>query len=254
MFFEKNDKLLIGRFAGLYGESSVLYAMSTRMGGVSLPPYDSLNLGQNTDDSVQNVETNRKRFFDALDLPIQQISLPQQVHSKNVRIVDKPGQHSQTDGLITSTPEVALIIQVADCLPIALVDPAKNVIGLVHAGWKGSQLGIGASAVQMMVKEFGCHPTDISGFLGPSIGPCCYEVGNEFFDYFPSQYIINQRLNLWLFNHDQLVAAGLLSEKVQISRICTKCHSNWFYSHRGSGGKAGRMMATLMIKDKALDI
>lgn len=243
MFFEKTDNLFIGRFAELYRDPDLHHGISTRKGGVSTRPYSSLNLGLNTSDKMDRVQENRKRFFQSVALSTDMLSIPQQVHSDHVKCVIEPGIQADTDALITNIKGITLTVQVADCLPIYLYDPDKYCIGLVHAGWRGSVATIISKTVHQMQRSFKTNPENIQAFLGPSIGPCCYEVGPEVIAQFSTQHITNGYLDLWKCNSDQLIKSGVKPSNIIISRLCTVCQSDLFFSHRASGNITGRMIA-----------
>jgi len=178
------------------------------------------------------------------------VALPQQVHGDRIIQVDRPGKFPETDGLLTNVSGIALVVQVADCLPIYLYDPAREAIGLLHAGWKGTRLKIASKAVEQMILFFETQPRDLWAFFGPSIGPCCYEVGWEVVRQFSEKYVTEGRLDLWQCNLDQLVDAGVQPERVEMNRLCTVCHPEWFFSHRASGGTTGRMVAIFELRKK----
>jgi YfiH family protein len=250
MFFEKNGHFFIGRFASLFRSADVFHGISTRKGGVSSPPYDTLNLGKRTDDTSTNVEENRRRFYSAMAVSSRYIAIPRQVHSNAVAYVSHPGIFPETDGLVTDVPGIALVVQVADCLPIFLYDTRKKAIGLVHAGWKGMTRFIVRKAVEEMVRRFHTHTQDLRVYFGPSIGPCCYEVQDNVASHFLKKYVPDGKLNLWTCAEDQLVETGVQKEKIEKSGLCTVCLNEWFFSHRASGGKAGRMMAVFGLAEK----
>ena len=250
MFFEKIDNLFIGRFAELYLDPDLHHGISTRKGGSSVGPYASLNLGLKTHDELDLVKENRKLFFQSVALSTDMLSIPQQVHSDHVKCVTEPGIQADTDALITNIRGITLTVQVADCLPIYLYDPDKYCIGLVHAGWRGSAAKITSKTVYQMQKSFKTNPENIQAFLGPSIGPCCYEVGPDVITQFSTQYITNGYLDLWKCNSEQLIQSGVNPNKITISRLCTVCQSDLFFSHRASGNKTGRMIAFFGLHDK----
>lgn len=251
MFIERVGDLFIGRFGPMFREKDYFHGFSTRKGGTSRSPYSSLNLGFNSGDDQERVDRNRKLFCDAMKVTPDRLAVPQQVHGNRIQTIEAPGQYSETDAMITSEPGIVLTVQVADCVPIWLVDPARKAAGLIHAGWRGSALSVAGKTVERMVYEFGSSASDLYAFIGPSIGPCCYEVGQEVLDRFPSEYTDGNHLDLWRVNAYQLVAAGLLSSNIEISSLCTACHLEWFYSHRMSGnGRTGRMIAMLGLKEK----
>jgi len=249
MLFERKDGLFVCRFGHLLVRRRVVHGFSTRKGGVSPAPCDSLNLGLNTDDAVDRVRQNRRRFFTAVQQDEDGTVIPVQVHGDRVRAVESPGSVPDTDAVVTDRTGLVLSVQVADCLSIFLLDPVKPAIGLIHAGWRGTAKSIARKTVQKLCDAFGGNPRDILAFIGPSIGPCCYVVGEATATSFDAKYLINGKLDLWQGNEDQLVDAGLKKENIVHSRICTACHPEWFYSHRKSGGKTGRMLAVLGIRE-----
>ncbi len=248
MFFQKINSLYVGRFAPLFGRHGIDHAFSTRKGGASRSPFDTLNLGGSTTDSPDAVYKNRRCFFQALDVRQTDVAIPEQVHAGHVVVVTHPGRFPETDGLVTNKPGVVLTIQVADCLPVYLYDPNKQALGLVHAGWRGSALQIAAKAVRLMQTEYGSRPADLIACLGPSIGPCCYEVGEDVSQHFSSKHFIRNRLDLLSVNSGQLIDSGLQLKNITESRLCTACHAAWFYSYRREKGQTGRMMAVLGLK------
>jgi polyphenol oxidase len=247
LFFENRKGVFIGRFASWFGSGAVDFAMSTRRGGVSRPPFDALNLGLNTDDDGPAIRENLRRFFGALEIDDGNAAFTRQVHGDRVGYVRSPGVVPETDALITDTPGLVLTVQIADCVPIFLFDPIRRAIGIAHAGWKGSALGIAVKTVRSMEKSFASDPRNVQALIGPSIGPCCFEVGPEVAERFPSRYLSENKLDLWRFTVDSLLEAGLQPDRVALSGLCTRCHSEWFFSHRGSGGRTGRMLGAIRI-------
>lgn len=251
MFFQRLNPLFIGRFAKLFHDSVFGHAFSTRRGGVSSTPFDSLNLGYRTADLPKYVRENRERFFHALGTTADSAAIPEQVHGRHVVYVRESGEISRTDGLITDIPGLHLIVQVADCVPVFLIDNLNRAVGLLHAGWRGTQEGIVQSGIRRMTEHFGTRPEEIRVFLGPSIGACCYVVGQEVADHFPDHTDQDGHLDLCGAVKQLLVREGIPDRAVVTSGLCTSCHSDWFFSHRGSGGRTGRMMASVWIRNKS---
>lgn len=247
MFLQKKENLFIGRFAGLWRLKEIMHGFSTRKGGVSLAPYNSLNLGFNTKDNPLHTEKNREHFFRVMGVSSAQLAIPQQVHGTRIEVVTKSGMYPETDALVTQVPGIVLVIQVADCVPLFFYDPLQRVVGLVHSGWKGSRDKLVLQVIRLFSKEFGSRPSNIVAWIGPSIGPCCYEVDQDVAFFFPG-YVKDHKLDLWTWNRDLLVQAGLSPHHIRMSRLCTVCHSEWFFSHRKSGGETGRMMALIGLK------
>jgi hypothetical protein len=233
--------------------SSLLFAMSTRVGGISPEPL-GLNLSFRVRDDPANVVENRKRLFGALGISEAGSAIPHQCHSSNVQIVTGPGEYETCDGLITDVIGLPLVVTVADCLPIVLFDPVKKVIGLLHAGWRGTTQGIAAEAVGLMVKHFGVAANELIAYLGPSAGVCCYEVGGDVAQLFSLEDIEQRNdrlyLNLKRSNVDQLISCGLKEDTIEVSPFCTICHPQLFHSHRRDRTLSGRMMAVAGLLDQ----
>jgi YfiH family protein len=262
------------RVPGWQNQDWLWHGFSTRRGGVSRAYLaevengeegpDELNLGFTTADSPENVGENRCRFVEAVtarrETPLATV---RQVHS-NVTVgvsgdsVTGRGAISEADGMITSQAGLLIGIQTADCIPVLVADRRKRVVGAFHAGWRGTVQRIVELGVGRMVREFGSDPADMIAAIGPGIGACCYTVGDEVrkefaanFSYAAVLFVQNEkelRLNLIEANRRQLLAAGLPAESIATVGGCTGCQSELFYSHRISGGHAGRMMAVIGIR------
>jgi hypothetical protein len=222
--------------------------MTTRTGGMSQPPYASLNLGFHVGDVGERVRLNRISILRAVDRHLLEPVVGEQVHGIVVRTVGElhAGTRWQqnekalenTDALVTGTRRLPLVIMVADCLPIALVDSGRGVAAAVHAGWRGLADGILFSALETMKKTWGTFPADVVAWVGPAIGACCYEVGPEVAERFPlaTQPSEDGRsmLDLRGAARRSLAAAGLLEENLTGLDLCTSCHPDLFFSHRRS--------------------
>lgn len=239
---------------------------STRNGGSGNAPFDTMNLAFHVGDKPHQVHENRKRFTAAAGISIDSIVCANQVHGTNIQLITSKdrgkGAYShenalqETDGLITAEKTVTLAAFFADCVPVFLVDPVKGAIGLAHAGWKGTVAGIAGKTVAEMLREFGSRPSDFCAFIGPSIGPCCYDIGEEVSSLFSSgrwksvMPIIKKqqkwKLDLWAANRADLLESGLSPEKIGISEICTCCDRR-FFSYRREGGRTGRMGAFIQL-------
>jgi YfiH family protein len=172
-------------------ELGVAIGVTTRHGGVSRPPYDSLNLGLHVGDRPEDVAANRARAAAAFGVPLTSLVFAEQVHSTTATLVTKgdAGRGVRvlddavpaTDAVVTTSPAVTLVILVADCVPIALVDPAAHVLAAVHAGWRGTAAGVVTAALRAMAEQ-GAQPARVRAFLGPAVAPDRYEVGPEVVD------------------------------------------------------------------------
>jgi polyphenol oxidase len=178
-----------------------------------------------------------------------------QVHGSEILRVDGPLDHvPEADGIITNQFNVSLIIRTADCLPIFMVAPEKKVIGLVHAGWRGSRDGIVIRAVEAM-RDFGVSPRDIRVAFGPSISPVFYEVGREFISIFPNEidaHGLTCSLDLALVNLRQLESAGVPVENIYDCGICTFANER-YHSFRRDGVSSGRMASCLMMESSLME-
>src|SRR5215204_2986101 len=179
-----------------------------------------------------------------------------QVHGAAVIDV-RPGEarkRPRADGLVSGDPSLMLSVRVADCAALLIADSRRGAVAAVHAGWRGTAAGIAAAAVAQLRKLHGSDPRDLVAALGPSIGPCCYTVGEELIDAFRSEAQDDAnpdrwfrqgkglQLDLWTANRDQLEAAGVPAAAIYVSGLCTACHPKWFYSYRREGTAAGRLV------------
>jgi YfiH family protein len=220
--------------------------MTTRTGGLSREPYDSLNLGFHVGDVGERVRLNRRSVAKALGRRLLEPVVGEQVHGAHVRVVGElhagtrweKGEHAlaKTDALITATRRLPLVTLVADCLPLALVDPSRQVGAVVHAGWRGLAGGVIENTVAAMRETWGCVNADLVAWLGPCIGACCYEVGPEVAAHFPYSTLPGEGdrrfLNLRAAAASKLAAVGLLQENLTGLDLCTACHPSVFFSHR----------------------
>ena len=224
--------------------------VTTRHGGTSPAPYDSLNLGLATGDDATRVAANRARLCAALGLLDDRIVKLSQVHGTRVwRVPDAAAREG--DGLWTAVPGPVLAIGVADCVPAFVWDVAVPRIALVHAGWRGTAAGILGEAIAIL-RRAGSHAADLRCALGPSIGPCCYTVGPDVAAHFPTDAVRREQaelqLDLWRANQLQAEARGLEPEQVHSSPPCTACNREQFFSHRRDGPRTGRMWALAWIE------
>jgi YfiH family protein len=213
-------------------------AFTTRVGGVSEGPYASLNLGRKSGDDVAHVDENRRRACAAIGADLGTLALNYQVHSDRVvrAAAGMRGEHA--DGLWTDEPGLPILAMSADCLPIVLarVDSSTPAVAVLHAGWKGLLAGIVAAGAEAL------GDGKLAAAIGPGIGPCCYEVGEEvaapFRERFGDDVVRGRRLDLWTSAERALRAAGV--ERVDRFDRCTACEPETFFSHRRDAGRTGR--------------
>jgi len=240
------------------------HAFCTRRGGVSEGAFASLNMTTGQGDDEERVRENWEILGRSFNIPERSFLVPDQVHKDEVLIIREDPvltleKHVPVcDACVTQRPGVALCIKTADCVPIFLLDPRRRVIGAVHAGWGGTALQISAKVIGVMVREFECHPADILAAIGPSIGPCCYEVDSRVYsamcDHDGSEEFLRStgregkwNLDLPLANRYQLLGKGLMSEHIILSGYCTSCRPDLFFSHRRDQGKTGRHVNFIML-------
>ena len=242
----------------LLSEAGIPHGVFTRRGGVSPPPWESLNLGSTVGDERARVQENLRRMFAALARPLESRYDVWLVHGARVVCATGPRPdgrpHIQADAILTNRPDLTLVMRYADCVPILLADPVRRVVGIVHAGWQGTVLGVTRQAVEQMVACYGSRPADILAAIGPSIGPDHYEVGPEVaaqvraaFGERAAELLPRPQgrihFDLWAANRLLLEQAGV--RHIEVAEICTACHLDDWYSHRAEKGKTGRFGAAI---------
>ena len=250
-------------------DKQLVHAFSTRFGGVSEGMFTSLNLGFNRGDKEENVLENYRRMAKALEVPVESFVLSKQVHEINIAKVtaedqgnglSKPNQWESMDGLYTEEKGVTLVTHYADCVPLFFYAPERGMIGMAHAGWRGTVMEIGKAMVKRWVEEENIPVSKIQVAIGPSIGPCCFEVHEDVQSEFAKRFGENAdfitydeqkqkyNIDLWACNRQSLLEAGILEENLIISGICTCCHSELFFSHRKTAGKRGTLGAFMSLR------
>jgi len=269
MIQKKSDNLSIYQFENLLKYEEVKHFVSTRFGGYSKSPYESLNLGFHVLDDADCVLKNRKLLFSKIGIPLNNLVACKQIHEGNVRVITKKMRGcgsterssalEATDAMITNVSDLCLMVLLADCVPVLFFDPIKKVVGVAHAGWRGTVKNVAYNTVENMKNVFGCQPSDIVVAIGASIGQCHYEVGIEVIEQvkkvFPKWEALirladNDKgyLNLWKANKYQLLNAGILEKNIEIAEICTYCQVDTFFSERHQGGRTGRFGVGIMLQ------
>jgi YfiH family protein len=266
----RGDGLAIVRVAGWEQFGWLRHGFSTREGGIStVYGGSSLNLGWTKEDDPALVAENRRRFLRGVCGAEDGFSLVgvRQIHSGVVRVVraEDGAQEGRLqtaegkavlegDGLMTDVPGVLLGVGTADCVPVLVVDVEKRVVAAFHAGWRGTVARIVEQGIATMGEEYGSRVEDLVAAVGPSIGACCYTVGEEVraefggrFGYADSLFHDEgreMRLNLWEANRRQLLDAGVGEARISVVGECTACarDARRYFSHRGEKGVAGRML------------
>ena len=257
------------QFHNLSKHNAINHFVSTRIGGLSPPPYESLNLGFHVEDNAKTVLQNRERLAANIGIPLSDFTIPKQIHSGTVTIVteemrgkgaaDFDTAIEATDAMITDVPRLCLTVLAADCVLVLFFDPQKKVIAAVHAGWRGTVKLAAQKTVETLKQDFNCNPTNLLVGIGPSIGPCHYEVGPEVIaqvaDTFGSTngYITDKTpdgkgyFNLWEANKRQVIEAGIPAKNIEVAQICTYCNAHLFFSERHQKGRTGRFGAGIML-------
>ncbi|WP_338077744.1 peptidoglycan editing factor PgeF [Acididesulfobacillus acetoxydans] len=252
-------------------EEQVEAGFSVREGGVSTGAFASLNLGFHVGDEAAAVLVNRERWLGVWGAGRRDAVVGEQVHGTEVVWVTEAeaGRGSGeigsalpgADGLLTQS-SLGLMAFFADCTPLYFYDPKIRAVGLAHAGWRGTAGKIGLRVLEALAKRGG-KSGDVRVAVGPSIGPCCYEVDERVAAYFRREFSEtpflkatrpgHYRLDLWQANIETLVGAGVLPGRIATAGLCTSCHPEYFYSHRRDGVPTGRMAAWIRLKPAAAE-
>jgi polyphenol oxidase len=263
----------------------LVHGFSTRSGGVSeLANEKILNLSFTEWDTRENVEENRRRLRRAIGADKFKLLAMRQIHSDAIHLVRAaPAKACSGDASATEQPGLLLAIQTADCVPLLLVDLKNRTVAAIHAGWRGTLARITEKTVGRMQLEFSSRPQDLLAAIGPSIGPCCYEVGADFVPKFTAQFAdaaeyfdeprsgeepnplqwLNMappghqpppkpvHLDLRKANLSQLLAAGLRAQNIFESNLCTGCRTDLFFSYRKEGARSGRLLSVIGVRGRA---
>jgi YfiH family protein len=243
---------------GSFSDPRISHGVTTRAGGVSVGPYSSLNLGMSVGDDPKAVAENKSRLANALGFEAEQLVTTPQVHGNTVLLVDSTTAQTalqvRADILIAKQPGFLIMQRYADCVPILLWHPDGGVVSVAHAGWRGTVLNVSGTAAAA-VAGLGGETTGIRAGIGPSIGPCCFEVGEEVVAAFPDHPDAasigpggRPHLDLWEINRRQLAAAGIPETQIELSGACTRCQPEIYFSHRALGYPAGRFGAAIGLR------
>lgn len=261
MYQKHIGNLLILQSNLLKEYKEVIHGVSTRIGGVSSGTFASLNLSLTTGDNISNVTENRRRLCQALGVRINTLSISEQIHKSNIKVIKNNGTCGIipfVDSMLTNQRNITLMALSADCPLVICYDPIKKVIGLIHASWRGLAGNICRKTIKRMKQEFNCQPENILAVISPSIDSCCYEVKQDLIDKIitrnPYGYRYFKKLDnkiffdIRSFARAQLMHTGLRLRHIESMDICTKCHPEWFYSFRRDGAKTGRFGVLLTLQ------
>lgn len=253
---------------GMKDIPELLQGYTTRFGGVSQAPYESLNLNFYKEDDPSRVMENFRLLSEELGVPLEDMVLSKQVHgSRILRVYNahrgmgivRERSYDPVDGLTTDIPGIMLVTYYADCVPLYFYDPVRKAICLSHSGWKGTLLEMAGESVKTMEAHYHSRPENIMVSIGPHIRVCCFEVGEDVAGLFFEKWPWSEKLakkshgDKWFLNLEDIVRRNLLThgiraENIYGCQICTKCEHDVFFSHRGSGGNTGTGAALLMMR------
>lgn len=241
--------------------------VTTRHGGVSPQPWASLNFSVSRGDTPERVHENRQRLSAALGLDAGHLVTCRQIHGTGVAKVDwndAGAMQDAVDALVTDAPGLPLALVFADCVPVLLYDPDRQVLGVSHAGWRGTVNGAAAAVVWAMQAAYGTQPGALVACIGPSIGPQSYEVGEEVADLvrlrftepdrllaYPHGRDARPRLDLWQANVLQLQEAGVSADRIEVSGLDTAQRTDDFFSHRAEHGRCGLFTMVAWLDPRA---
>jgi len=257
MFRHEENGLTYVQFPHLTAFNGVWHGIFTRQGGCSSAPYNSLNVSLAVGDCSENVRRNRRRILSCSGG--SELVFSNQLHGLKVLSLKKGDMPDveigkkptlEGDALITDIPGKSLVIKVADCQAVMMLDPVRRVIANVHSGWRGSIHNIIAKTIDTMTELFGCRPENLLAGIGPSLGPCCGEFihyKTEIPEAFWKYRVGKAHFDFWALSRDQLCQAGVLPDNIQFTRCCTRCHTDRYFSYRAEG-TTGRFAAVITLR------
>jgi hypothetical protein len=259
-------------------ENRLTAGFTGRDGGVSSAPWESLNIALHVGDDAEDVIENRRKVAEAIGWPFEAWTCAEQVHGSSVYQVRAEergrGRLSMTDAIagcdaiMTNVEGVLLTSFYADCVPLYYYDPENRAVALAHAGWRGTVAGIAEETIRSMKEAYGTRPENVLAAIGPSIGGCCYEVDGVVIK--EIERVIGElgldegaaarclmpepagkaRIDLKEINRQIMIKAGILTSRIEITKWCTGCEVELFFSHRMEGGKTGRMASWIGIAER----
>lgn len=231
---------------------NLIFGFSTLTGGVSPAPYN-LNLGLSVGDEKENVEKNRKLFFDKLEIPVDRVNYQKQIHSDIVKQINEPGFAGECDATFTNKKNIFLTVSVADCVSIFLYEPQHNIVAGIHSGWKGTSLNIVAKTMEKIKSSLNSQIQDFTFhcYIGPCISQEKFEVDKDVADLFPAQYVkYDSEKNKYYPDLrrivlSQLIECGVNQENIEVSELCTFSETQLLHSYRRDRDKSGRMYGVI---------
>lgn len=248
-------------------EKGAQVLFTSRHAGLSQGEFESLNMALHVGDDPEAVLANRRKVMQLAGAHLSNMVCCQQVHGNQVAVVDSSyaGRGSRRyedalpgiDGLVTAVPGLVLATFYADCIPVFFFDPVQKVAALCHSGWKGTMGLITVKTLEVMGSQFNCQPADVMVYIGPGIGPCCFEIQADLADKVLSAFpadndiiIMKQKRIIWDLKETIrrcAVSQGVPESQIVVSSWCTCCSTDYFYSYRKEQGKTGRMAALITL-------
>lgn len=267
-YINRNRDLAFLTIPALEETGLVKHCFTTRQGGVSEGIYNNLNTSLRKDDKRENVLENLKRVCGAVGIDYTKLVFSDQVHGDVIRKVteedmgkgiNKESDIIGVDALVTNVPGIPMITFYADCVPVFILDPVHQAVGLAHSGWKGTTLKIAAKTIGRMGEEYGTKPGDCLVGIGPSIEKECFEIKEDaaklFKDSFPNWTLFMEKkdtehyvVDLWHAVRITLAEIGVPEENISLSGLCTVCNEELFFSHRRDKGRTGSLSAIIELK------
>ncbi|HHD72621.1 MAG TPA: peptidoglycan editing factor PgeF [Epsilonproteobacteria bacterium] len=254
------------RFDHFSKEKSLIHAVSKKE---QTEAY-AFSLALHTGEKREDILANRKHLIQKLSVARETVwVVANQTHSDHVAVIDKREMRGweyledaveDCDALVTDQEDMMLTILTADCVPVLLFDPVRRVVAAVHAGWRGTEAEIVSKTIKVMKERFGSEPSDMIAGVGPAIGKCCYEVGEDVTSHFAAypealeQHGEKSQLDLPEINRRQMIAAGLSETHIEMSAICTACDVDHFFSYRKEQGCSGRFMSVIGLAASSAEL
>jgi len=250
----------------IFKEYPIIAVHSTRVGGVSKNQFESMNLGFSRGDRREDVLENYHRFSRSIGVPVEKLVLSSQYHHNTILDVDeshlgmgifRERSYYDVDGLKTDIVDLPIVTFYADCVPIYYYDIKRHIVGMTHAGWRGTSSGIVKDMIDKLIVE-GSNIEDIKVAIGPAVCKSCYEVTSEvieamnydfaslYYDYYEDKD--RYHIDLKGLNKEILMMCGVKQENIEVTDLCTKCHPDLFFSHRRHGNDRGTQIGVMMLR------
>ena len=231
----------------------LLAVQSTRIGGISKGNFSTLNLGFSSGDDEELVTKNRNLFFQQLQISESEIASSFQTHGDQIFITSESCRENGYDAIVTNQSNLFTCVTVADCVPVLVADPVNKVVAAIHAGWRGTALGIVEKTIRQMEAKFGSETKNCLAYIGTCISQDSFEVGKEVAEKFEEDCVKRGLENFFVdlkkANRRQLERTGFLLKNIEVSPFCTALHNERYFSYRKEKGLTGRMLALIGFRE-----